>query len=313
VVAQKPQNREQGMGGGDGLGLGRRTLLLGAGLLLARRTQAFPTGKPTDLATLERAEGVRLGLALLDTGTGTARGHRMDERFALCSTFKLPLAGLVLQAADRGEIGLGDAVPITAADIVPHAPVTEPNVGKTLTIRQLARCTQTTSDNAAANLLMRRLGGPYGVTQRLRALGDQVTRIDRFEPEMNRVTSDDQRDTSTPEAMAATVAKLVVGDHLTAAAREELAAWMVETKTGLRRLRAGAPARWRIGDKTGTGHGPDMPNRVNDIAVLWPPHRAPLVVAAFLEAPGGFDGIRPADEAILAKAMRLAIRPFLQA
>jgi beta-lactamase class A len=294
-------------------GVDRRTVLMGAGLLLAGRGTATAPAGPTDLAALERAAGGRLGFALLDTGTGTITGHRTGERFALCSTFKLPLAGLVLQAADRGELGLGDHLPITVADLVPHAPVAEPHVGKSLTIRQLAEGTQTTSDNVAANLLMRRLGGPEGVTLRLRALGDQVTRLDRYEPEMTRVVGKDQRDTSTPEAIAMTVARLVIEDTLSSAARAELARWMVETRTGVNRLRAGAPAGWRIGDKTGTGYGPGRPNRVNDIAILWPPNRKPLVVAAFLETPGDFEGVRPEDEAVLAAAMRLSLQPFRQA
>lgn len=297
----------------DRQGLGRRSVLMGACLLLASGGQAAQPVEPADLAALERAAGGRLGFALLDSGTGTITGHRTGERFALCSTFKLPLAGLVLQAADRGELGLGDHLPITAADLVPYAPVTEPHVGKSLTIGELAQGTQTTSDNMAANLLMRRLGGPEGVTRRLRALGDQVTRLDRYEPEMTLVIGDDQRDTSSPEAMATTVARLVVEDTLSPAARAELARWMVETRTGMNRLRAGAPAGWLAGDKTGTGYGPERPNRVNDIAVLWPPHRKPLVVAAFLETPGGFEGIRPEDEAVLAAAMRLSLRPLLQA
>lgn len=296
----------------DRQGLGRRTVLLGSGLILACGGKAAPIVAPAELESLERAARGRLGFALLDTGTGTITGHRTGERFALCSTFKLPLAGLVLQAADRGELGLGDHLPITVADLVPYAPVAEPHVGKSLTIRQLAKGTQTTSDNVAANLLMRRLGGPEGVTLRLRALGDQVTRLDRYEPEMTRVVGKDQRDTSTPEAMAMTVARLVIEDTLSPAARAELARWMVETRTGMNRLRAGAPAGWRVGDKTGTGYGPGRPNRVNDIAILWPPNRKPLVVAAFLETPGDFEGVRPEDEAVLAAAMRLSLRPYLQ-
>jgi beta-lactamase class A len=266
---------------------------------------------PTSLEALERAAGGRLGFALLDTGSGRTTGHRTRERFALCSTFKLPLAGLVLQAAQRGELGLGDPVPIPADELVPPSPITAPHAGRTLTIRELAEGTQKTSDNTAANLLVRKLGGPHGVTQRLRALGDMTTRLDRYEPEMTKVVGNDQRDTTTPEAIAHTVARLVLGDVLGAEARTALARWMEDTQTGLNRLRAGAPAGWRIGDKTGTGYGPGRPTRINDIAVLWPPHRAPLVVAAFLEVPTS-DGIRPEDEAVLAAALKIAVQPFRQ-
>jgi beta-lactamase class A len=266
---------------------------------------------PASLEGLERAANGRLGLALLNTGNGRITGHRTGERFALCSTFKLPLAGLILQAAERGELALSDSVTIEQADLVEPSPVTAPHAGRSLTIGALAKGTQTTSDNSAANLLLRKLGGPYGMTQRLRALGDTTTRIDRFEPEMNNVVGDDQRDTTTPGAIAATVARLVLGDVLSPAGRAELARWMEETQTGLKRLRAGAPAGWRVGDKTGTGYGPGRPTRINDIAVLWPPHRPPLVVAAYLEVPTS-DGIRPADEAVLAAAMQIAVQPYRQ-
>jgi beta-lactamase class A len=298
-------------GGHLARGFDRRTLLAGASLMLATQGRAG-VADPASLAALERQTGTRLGFALLDPATGKISGNRTSQRFALCSTFKLLLAGLVFQAAERGELKLDDLVPVGAADLVVHSPIVEQHVGGTLSIRALAEGTQKTSDNAAANLLMRLLGGPEGVTGRLRALGDKVTRIDRYEPQMNLVLGDDQRDTSTPEAMAMTVAKLLLGDLLSPSARAELAIWMADTKTGMRRLRAGAPPGWRIGDKTGTGYGPGRPNRVNDLAVLWPPHRAPLVVAAFLEAPGGFEGVRPEDEAVLASAMRLAVAPFLQ-
>lgn len=284
----------------------RRGLLAGAGGLL------LGGAAPATFAALEAAHAARLGLAVLDTGIGRTTGHRMTERFGLCSTFKLFLAGLVLQAAERGELTLEELVPITEVDLVEPAPVAGPFVGKSLSIGSLAKGTQKTSDNTAANLLMRKLGGPYGVTQRLRAIDDQTTRIDRYEPEMNLVIGTDPRDTSTPEAVAKTTAQLVLGDILSETSRTDLARWMEDTRTGLRRLRAGAPTGWRIGDKTGTGHGPGRPTRINDIAVLWPPHRAPLVVAAYLELPSA-DGFGPADEAVLATAMQIALQPFRQA
>jgi beta-lactamase class A len=298
------------MVGGQACELTRRGLLAGAGGLLLGAAAAPDAAKT--LAALEARSAERLGFAVLDTGTGRTTGHRLGERFGLCSTFKLLLAGLVLQAADRGELALDDRVEISEADIVPPAPVTEPFVGKALPVRALAEGAQKTSDNAAANLLMRKLGGPYGVTQRLRAIGDQVTRIDRYEPEMNLVLGTDPRDTSTPEAMAATTAALVLGEVLKPASRAELVRWMEETRTGMKRLRAGVPAGWRVGDKTGTGYGPGRPSRINDTAVVWPPHRAPLVVAAFLEMPSA-EAFQAEHETLLAAAMRIAMQPFLQA
>lgn len=292
---------------GHGIGMTRRGLLAGGGGLLL--CGAAHPGAPQTLSELESRSADRLGFAVLDTGSGQVSGHRLGERFGLCSTFKLFLAGLVLQAAARGEFGLDDPVAISESDLVPPSPVAGPFAGKSLSIGVLAEGTQKTSDNAAANLLMRKLGGPYGVTQRLRAIGDQVTRIDRYEPDMNLVIGDDPRDTSTPAAVAETTARLLVGDALPPAARAELARWMEETRTGLKRLRAGVPAGWRAGDKTGTGYGAGRPSRINDIAIVWPPHRAPIVVAAFLEMPAADDFLAE-HEAVLAAAMRIAMKPF---
>ncbi|PZU47430.1 MAG: class A beta-lactamase [Sphingomonas sp.] len=287
-------------------GLTRRTLMAGCGGF------ALSGMAPANLQALESIAGGRLGFALLDTGTGKIMGHRLDERFGLCSTFKLPLAALVLRAADKGELKLDQLIPISKADLVPHAPDTASKVGQGMTIKELARAAQVSSDNVAANLLIKKLGGPAGVTKRLRALGDSVTRLDRMEPELNRVIGDDPRDTSSPRAMAETVALLMTGNHLSPASQAQLKRWMIETQTGKRRLRAVAPPGWTAGDKTGTGVTPGMRNRVNDVAIFWPPKGAPLVAVAFYEAPGHFPTTRPQDENVLVQAMQIALPPSLQ-
>ncbi len=146
------------------------------------------------LQALEASSLGRLGVGVLDTGTGEVIGHRVDERFALCSTFKLPLAAEVLRDVDAGRRALYQFIPYSKADMVAHAPVTEANLAAGgMTIGALAKATQITSDNPAANLILREFGGPEGLTQRFRAAGDLVTRIDRNEPMMNRVSGDDPR------------------------------------------------------------------------------------------------------------------------
>jgi beta-lactamase class A len=267
---------------------------------------------PADLKGLESISGGRLGFALLDTGTGQMSGHRLDERFAMCSVFKLILAGLILQAADRSDLKLDARIPMLRADLVPHSPVTAPMVGESLTILDLARAAQVRSDNMAANLLLEKLGGPAGFTRRLAAMGDRVTRLDRYEPDLNRVIAPDPRDTTTPRAMAKTAADLLTGNLLRAESRALLAGWTIETTTGLRRLRAATPPHWRAGDKTGTCSAKGMPDRINDVAIFWPPNAAPLVAAAFYEAPGEFAGARPRDEAVLAQAMQISLSSSYQ-
>lgn len=289
----------------------RRTLLRClAALPLARALPLAAAGDLAgELAAIESRAGGRLGVAFLDTGDGRWAGYRFDERFALCSTFKLPLAAFVLAEIDAGRMAADERLGWTAADHVPHRPVTGKADGAAgMTVLELAEAGQTTSDNLAANLLMRRLGGPEAITARFRALGDEATRLDRWEPEMNRVPPGEERDTTTPEAMARTVARLVTGDVLQAASREVLIGWMVATTTGLRRLRAGLPADWRAGDKTGTGIARGMPNQHNDVAIVWPPDRAPVIVAAYYSAPAHYSEMRPEDDAALAAVGRLATR-----
>ncbi len=258
------------------------------------------------LVALEREVGGRLGVYALDTASGRSIGHRAHERFALCSTFKLLLAGAVLREADAGRLSLDSMIAYGAADMVPHAPVTEALLGGgSMSIGALAEAAQRTSDNVAANLLLRLFGGPAGFTSMLREMGDPLTRLDRYEPEMSLVVAGDLRDTTTPNAMAAMVARLFGDALLSSGSRELLRQWMIDTATGTRRIRAGLPADWVAGDKTGTGRAPGMPNRHNDVAVIWLPQRAPIVIAAYYETSQPWPALRPEDDAVLAAVGRI--------
>lgn len=261
-----------------------------------------------DLAALETLPNARLGVCILDTATGAITGHRLNERFALCSTFKMALAAAVLRAVDRGQFAADQIVPYTQADMVPHHPVTGPNLAKGgMALLQLAEAAQKTSDNVAANLLMRMLGGPDGLTAFFRDLGDQETRIDRYEPMMNFVPTGEVRDTTTPLAMARATQAIFTSKVLSEQSRALLTQWMIETDTGAKRIRAGLPKDWRAGDKTGTGLGEGINNFYNDIAIIWPPGRtAPLVVTAYYDAGAPFDEMRDEDQAVLAAVGRIA-------
>ncbi len=286
--------------------LTRRSILATAAAALAAplvhaKPKIDPDGRK--LPTLERKSGGRLGVCVLDTGTGRTLGHRMDERFAMCSTFKMALAAAILQQVDQGKLALDTMVPYTKADLVAYAPVTEVNLPKGgMTIGDLAQAAQKQSDNAAANLLLKQIGGPEGFTQFFRAIGDGVTRLDRYEPHMNDVKPGDERDTTTPAAMAATMAKILTGDLLAPASRALLIEWMIETKTGAKRIRAGLPGDWRAGDKTGTSND----GKYNDIAIAWPPGRAPLIITAYFNAPAASNEMNDEDQAVLAEVGRIA-------
>lgn len=238
------------------------------------------------LAELERRHPGRFCVTILDLGSGRRIQHRADERILMCSTFKALLAALVLAHVDKSEGKLDERIKFTRKDLVTmNSPVTEAHVdGPGLTVAELCDAIVTRSDNTAANLLLAHFGGPAAVTAFCRRLGDDITRLDRTEPTLNiHDGPDDQRDTTTAAAMAETLRKLLFTDVLSAASRSQLAAWLITNKTGNTRLRASLPGDWLVGDKTGT-NGDEYGNN-NDIAVIWPPDRAPLIVTAFCEIP----------------------------
>lgn len=296
----------------------RRQFALGAGaaLLLPGCSKAKPP-KPIKridaavrLAAIEKTAGGRLGAYVLDTASGHGAGWRSGERFGMCSSFKLSLAALALREAAAGRARLDEQLSYTRAVLLSNSPETEKHVGDgKMSIAALAEAAQIYSDNGAANLLLRRFGGPAGLTRFWREIGDSLTRLDRFEPELNRVPPGEVRDTTTPEAMARGVARFLLGDVLAPSDRARLGDWMARTATGARRIRAGVPADWRSGDKTGTASYKDLATRINDIAVLYPPGgRAPLIVTAYYETAGPTETTRPEDEAVLKQVGEVAVQ-----
>lgn len=257
--------------------------LAGASLALGLRPARAEMAPADALAALERANGGRLGVTILNTGTGQSVGHRADERFAMCSTFKFLVASLILLRVDAGEEQLYRRIVISKSDIIDHSPITEKHVGgEGMSVAELCAATMTVSDNGAANVLLASFEGPPAVTAFARSLGDGVTRLDRMEPELNTGGPGDERDTTSPSAMAGLMRQILLGDALTAASRDILIGWLRGATTGKTRLRAGLPAGWTAGDKTGTGgDGP-----TNDIAIIWPPDGPALIVTAYYERTG---------------------------
>ena len=232
-------------------------------------------GAGAKLAILERRHGGRLGVAILDTGSGRREGYREGERFLMCSTFKLLLAAAVLERVDAGKEKLDRRIVFGKDVLLDYAPVTKQHVGPPgMTMSELCAAAITWSDNTAANLLLKEIGGPQAVTAYARSLGDESTLLDRYEPALNPV------DMTTPNAMLDDMRQLLLGDRLSRSSREMLIRWMVACQTGLRSLRAGMPKGWQVGDKTGQWDG-NGSGANNDIAIIWPPQRKPILVAAY--------------------------------
>ncbi len=301
----------------------RRSVVVGSSVLLlgGARPQTshhvysgavkLPPGGPEQLdarvgaiAAEQKLAGGRIGFAALDTATGRNFGWRGDEHYAMCSTFKLSLVAAVFAEVDAERRRLTDPIAFTEADILDYAPVVRAHATeRALPIGLLAEAAVVVSDNSAANLLLPLIGGPAGLTRFFRAQGDAVSRLDRTEPTLNTNLPGDPRDITTPAAMIGTMRRILLGNALSPASRARLIGWMRDARTGLPRLRAGLPAGWTAGDKSGTGER----GAAGDVAIAWPPGRAPILIAAYVDAP---DAPPPERDAAHASVAALIARRF---
>ncbi|RVU14682.1 class A beta-lactamase [Methylobacterium oryzihabitans] len=282
--------------------LTRRAVVIGAGLGLLPGTARADAADA--LAALERKDGGRLGVAVLDTGSGRRLEHRAGERFPLCSTFKAVAAAAVLARADAGEDSLERRIAYGPGDLLDYAPVTRERVREGgMSLADLCAAAVVWSDNTAANLMLATFGGPEGLTAFIRRQGDAVTRLDRTEPTLNEAAPGDPRDTTSPTAMVGLLGRLLLGDALAPASRERLIGWMVASPTGAKRLRAGLPPDWVVGDKTGTGEN----GTANVVALVRRPNAAPLLAAVYLT---GSPATPDARNALHAEVGRLVAATF---
>jgi beta-lactamase class A len=230
------------------------------------------------IAVIETRIGGRIGVAALDTGNDKHLDYRAQERFPMCSTFKFLAAAAVLKRVDEKKEKLDRFVPYNAKDILEYAPVTKEHLKEGgMTLGALCEAAIEQSDNTAGNLLLNAIGGPAGLTNFVRALGDRVTRLDRIEPELNSAIPGDERDTTTPAAISSDMQRLLLGDALSEASRRKLDDWLQRNETGGSMIRAGVPKTWSVGDKTGRGSN----GATNDIAIMRPPRGAPILLAIY--------------------------------
>ncbi|MET9612085.1 class A beta-lactamase [Kitasatospora indigofera] len=251
------------------------------------------------LRALEQAHSARLGVFAWDTVTGRTVLHRADEVFPMCSTFKTIAVAAVLRDLDRDGEFLAHRIRYTEQDVAAsgYAPVTglPGNLADGMTVAGLCAAAVDHSDNTAANLLLRELGGPGAVTRFCRSVGDEVTRLDRWEPELNSAEPGRVTDTSSPRALGRTYARLTLGGALRPRDAKLLTGWLLGNTTGANRLRAGLPEGWTVADKTGTG----AYGSTNDVGITWPPGRGPVVMAVLSAKDGS---TAPADEPLVAGA-----------
>jgi beta-lactamase class A len=258
----------------------RRDMIIGAPLLIGLGTQSVVAEEASVIAEIEKDHGGRLGVFAVDTGTGRTLAYRADERFLMCSTFKGLLAALVLARVDAGLENWSRKVPYGEKDLIFTSPITKANVGKgAMPVDALTKAMLELSDNTAAILLMRSAGGPSGLTKFVRRIGDTVTRSDRYEPKSNEYSG--TQDTTTPRAIVGSIQKILLGNVLKPEARQWLEAGMIACRPGLKRIRAALPSDWIAGDRPGTS----IDEESNDYAIIRPPGRAAMLIAAYYDAP----------------------------
>jgi beta-lactamase class A len=247
-------------------------------LLLAASTPGSTRDFANRILSIEERTGAGIGVAALDTGSGKHLDYRSEERFPMCSTFKFLAAAAVLKRVDMGKEKSDRFVSYGEKDILEYAPVTKAHLKEGgMTLNALCAAAIEQSDNTAGNLLLDVIGGPAGLTNFVRSIGDEMTRLDRKEPELNSAIPGDERDTTTPAVICADMQRLLLGNVLSESSRHQLEDWLQHNETGALLIRASVPKTWIVGDKTGRCAN----GATNDVAIVRPPWRAPILVAIY--------------------------------
>ncbi|WGV61321.1 BBI family class A beta-lactamase [Brevibacillus brevis] len=262
------------------------------------KTETPASAMDIKFAALEKQFGARLGVYAIDTETDLAVAYREDERFAFASTYKALAAGAVLHQKPLEE--LDKVITYTKDDLVTYSPITEKHVATGMTLREVADAAVRYSDNTAGNLLFKELGGPKGFESALRQIGDGVTKSERYETELNEAKPEDLRDTSTPKALATSLRAYTVGNALSSDKQKILIEWLQGNTTGAKLIRAGVPKDWKVGDKTGAASYGTR----NDIGIIWPPNKKPIVIAV-LSSRDKQDATY--DDALIAEATKIVV------
>ena len=233
-------------------------------------------GQPSDLnfGELEAKYDAQIGVYVLDTNDNSEIAYNADQRFAYCSTHKVLSVGALLQRKSLDE--LGERRIYSAEEILPYSAITKAHVADGLTLAEICEAALRVSDNTAANLVIAELGGIDAFRDSLRAIGDDVTEPARLETELNIFSPDSPADTTTPRRLAKDLELYLLGDLLSDEKKSLLATWMSDNAITDDLIKAGVPKGWKVLDKSGAGI-----NYVtrNDVAVIYPPNKKPIVVA----------------------------------
>lgn len=253
---------------------------------------------------LEARHNAFIGLHAVNLQSGATLDHRADEAFALCSTFKTYAAGRVLRGVADGTLFLDQSVFVNPKGLLPNSPVTGERLGQQMTLAELCQAALQRSDNLAANLLLETLGGPEAITAFARTIGDDRTRLDRWETELNSAIPGDPRDTTTARALGTGYRNLLAGDALPAHERALLDGWMRANQTSS--MRAGLPPGWTTADKTGSGDYATT----NDSGLAYGPDGERVLLTIMTRTQSAdpeADGLRP----LIGEVTALVVPPLL--
>lgn len=259
----------------------------------------------TKLSNLEKTTDGHLGIAALDTANMTNIQYHANEIFPSGCTSKLIGVAAILKKSMQDKSFLQQRIYFTENDLVTWSPDTKNHLNDGMTIAELSAAALTKSDNTAMNLLLAKLGGINSMNQFARSIGDMSFRQDNNWPsEAMSGGRNNVKDSTTPNAMLNSLRKIAFGNVLAPSQRELLLQWMKANTTGDKRIRAGVPKDWIVGDKTGTG---SYYGTTNDIGIIWPANCAPLLVTIYYTSNNKHAIKR---DNILAKATRIIVSEF---
>ncbi|WP_198555511.1 class A beta-lactamase [Shewanella sp. Pdp11] len=256
----------------------KKTTFIAICLMSISNSNASPLSVKQTVNEFER-QGWNIGVSVIENSSNNVYLINGDERFSTNSTIKALACAIVLSEVDKNAVSLDDAMMINEQDVVSHSPVMKEFIGKKVTLADACKATMTYSDNTAANFAIKKSGGPEGITSFLRSMGDDITRADRYEPDLNTNPEGDLRDTSTANAMAANFNKLLLGNILSTQSKEQLKDWMMGNKVADNMLRLVLPTGWEIADRTGA----NSYGARGIISMVWSESQQPLIISIYIK------------------------------
>jgi beta-lactamase class A len=203
------------------------------------------------------------------------------------SVFKLPLALTVLHLVEQRELSLDQAVRFLPQDrILPHvySPLQDeyPDAAVTVPLHELLRLAVSLSDNVAADILLRLVGGPKAVNTYIAALGIKGFNLQDNEAVLHHEVSAQYRNWLEPAGAVQLLRRISDDSPLSRAHTDLLLAWMTPA-VRTNRLEGALPSGVRVAHKSGTsGVDNGVAHATNDIGLILLPDGRRIAIAVFV-------------------------------